>query len=73
MDLNQLYFDHQLLLMQARGAASEDTRLRLGYNASVVAGSIERLNSVSGAPRLRHWKGGSSGRSGQLQLKPSAK
>jgi hypothetical protein len=72
MDLNQLYFEHQMLLMQSSAAGCDELRMRIGYDASRVAGSIERLNRESGAPKLRHWKGSGSSRAANTELNSQA-
>jgi hypothetical protein len=56
MDLNQLYFDHQLSLMRA--AAAPDCRIRAAqeHNALTIARKIERHLRALGARALYGWE-----------------
>ena len=56
MDLNQLYFDHQLLLMKAAGAASDRARHEHEAVASRVAGRIGRTQRALGAAAAPLWE-----------------
>jgi hypothetical protein len=56
MDLNQLYHDHQLSLMQAAAALCGASRLRYRNHASDIARSITRLHRSSGATALHGWE-----------------
>lgn len=56
MDLNQLYFDHQLLLMQAQRARSESTKHDHEVGASLVAGRIGCMQRVLGATAAPVWE-----------------
>lgn len=49
VDLNQLYFDHQISLMRANATSSARLRLIHGRNAEAIARSIERIRRASGA------------------------
>lgn len=55
MDLNRLYFDHQILLMRADATGSAQLRLIHGRNAAIIARSIRRIHRASGAAALRNW------------------
>ncbi|MBT2133630.1 hypothetical protein KK137_04720 [Croceibacterium sp. LX-88] len=53
MDLNQLYFDHQILLIKAGRASSAELRHEHEVSASHIAGRIgcmQRSMGASGAP-----------------------
>ena len=55
MDLNQLYFDHQILLMRAaRSPVSADAVLRL-REAAQIAGQIGGLQRARGADAEAYW------------------
>ena len=56
MDLNQLYHDHQLLLMRADFARCDASRLVHRVDASAIAQRIETLHRSSGAAVLRNWQ-----------------
>lgn len=56
MDLNRLYFDHQLLLMKARDAHSSVQRLELRIEASDVAGRISQSQRRLGAAAAPRWQ-----------------
>ncbi len=68
MDLNQLYFDHQLLLMKAAGAASDSVRHEHEAVASRVAGRIGRTQRALGAPAAPVWEGLAAPRRRRLGL-----
>jgi hypothetical protein len=55
VDFNQLYSDHQALLMQADGAANDDGRLVFEIAASHLAGRIGCMQRALGAPAARAW------------------
>jgi hypothetical protein len=55
MDLNQLYFDHQLLLMKADRAGTAHLRRRHEVAASTVAGRIGSLQTRLGASGAPAW------------------
>ena len=56
LDLNQLYFDHQISVM--RRAATDNAGLRRvhGNNAAIVAHRIARIHRASGAAALYDWE-----------------
>lgn len=55
MDLNQLYFDHQILLMKAaRSPVSGDAALHL-CKAAQIAGQIRGLQRARGADAEAYW------------------
>ena len=56
MDLNQLYFDHQLLLMKAKRALSCEVRRAHETGASRVAGRIGRMQHALGAACAPAWE-----------------
>lgn len=57
MDLNQLYFDHQLLLMQAeREPCAERQQLHL-HSAALIAGRIGCMQGALGARAASGWAG----------------
>lgn len=56
VDLNALYFDHQLLLIKARRAASFGTRHEYEARASHIAGRIGRLQRRLGAAAALAWE-----------------
>lgn len=55
MDLNQLYFDHQVLTMKA--AASSDARCGHRAGASRLAGRIGGIQRALGAGAAPAWEG----------------
>ena len=55
MDLNQLYFDHQLLLMQAERAASPELRCSHRQGAALIAGRIGCMQRAMGAGAASSW------------------
>ena len=55
MDLNQLYFDHQILLMKAQRAPSSNARASFEATASAVACRIGRAQHVLGAAAAPMW------------------
>ena len=61
MDLNQLYFDHQILMMKAQGARSCDGRRGHEAAASGIAGRIGRLQRSLGAPAAFDWQAQAAG------------
>ncbi len=56
MDLNQLYFDHQVLIMRAGNAEPGDTRWLHETGARRVAGRISSIQRRSGAPAATGWE-----------------
>jgi hypothetical protein len=56
MDLNQLYFDHQLLLMKARRAQSGEARRAHEIGASHIAGRIGCMQRSLGAACAPVWE-----------------
>ena len=56
MDLNQLYFDHQLLLMKARQALSTEVRHAHELGAALVAGRIGGMQRAIGAACAPAWE-----------------
>lgn len=55
MDLNQLYFDHQVLLIQADGAATPEARCDHEIAAALIAGSIGQRQAKLGAAAACAW------------------
>lgn len=56
MDLNQLYFDHQILLMKADGVPEGDTRDLHEIGASQIAGRIGCMQRALGARAASVWE-----------------
>lgn len=56
MDLNQLYFDHQMLLIRAHRAASRDARHEHEIDASQIAGRIGCMQRALGAAAAPSWE-----------------
>jgi len=56
VDLNQLYFDHQILLMKAYRAPSPSGRHGFEAAASCVAGRIGSLQGALGAAAAPAWR-----------------
>lgn len=56
MDLNQLYFDHQLLMIRAERTASCVSRRECEADASQVAGRIGRIQRKLGAGAAPSWE-----------------
>lgn len=56
MDLNQLYFDHQILLMKARRAPPRGRRRGFETEASDIAGRITRSQHSLGASAAPQWQ-----------------
>lgn len=55
MDLNQLYFDHQVLLMQAQSEPCADRRRLHRNGAALVAGRIGCMQVAMGARAAQGW------------------
>lgn len=55
MDLNRLYFDHQLLLMEAERANSPELRQRHHNGAALIAGRIGCMQRALGANAAPAW------------------
>lgn len=56
MDLNKLYFDHQLLLMKVQRAPSWHSRTQHFVSASHVAARIGRVQRTLGAKAAGAWE-----------------
>jgi len=56
MDLNRLYFDHQLLLITADAATSRSRRNEYEIDASLVAARIGCVQRRLGAPAANSWE-----------------
>jgi hypothetical protein len=54
--LNQLYFDHQLLLMKARRTLSAEARRTHEACASLIAGQIGGMQRALGATGAPAWE-----------------
>ena len=55
MDLNQLYFDHQISLINADGAATSHARRGHEHEADRLADHIQRLQGRLGAAAACAW------------------
>lgn len=55
MDLNQLYFDHQVLRMQADRATSSEARGLHDRGAALLAGRIGCMQQAVGAYAAASW------------------
>ena len=55
MDLNQLYFDHQIQLIRADGAETPDVRRGHQLAASRIAGRIGQRQAWLGATAACAW------------------
>lgn len=56
MDLNQLYFDHQISLMRAHGARNFSIRDVHMDHAAVTARQIELFQRSRNAPAFSRWE-----------------
>jgi hypothetical protein len=56
MDLNQLYFDHQISLMRIDGARSDADRQDHRRAAAAIAERIRGKLRATGAAALREWE-----------------
>ena len=56
MDLNQLYFDHQLAVMRAGSTLSYELRRDRQLDASLIAGRIGSMQRALGADAARAWE-----------------
>lgn len=56
MDLNQLYFDHQVLQMRADHAPARHVQREHRFGAAVIAGRIGRRQRTLGATAARSWE-----------------
>jgi hypothetical protein len=56
MDLNQLYFDHQVLAMRADTAPTPRARQERRFDAALVAARIGCKQRAIGAPAARSWE-----------------
>jgi hypothetical protein len=57
VDFNQLYFDHQLLLIKAQQTDSSVRRHALRLKASDVAARVWRSQRYLGAAAAPYWQG----------------
>jgi hypothetical protein len=55
VDLNRLYFDHQLHLIEAERASSAELRQRHRNGAALIAGRIGCMQRAIGADASRAW------------------
>jgi hypothetical protein len=55
VDLNRLYFDHQILLMEAERASSSELRQRHCNGAALLAGRIGCMQRAMGADAAPAW------------------
>jgi len=55
VDLNRLYFDHQLHLIQAQRAQSAESRQLYRQGASLLAGRIGCMQNALGADAAQGW------------------
>ena len=56
MDLNKLYFDHQIALMRAGSACSDKLRRDRQFEASLIAGRIGCMQRSLGAGAAPSWE-----------------
>ena len=56
MDLNELYFEHQMLLMKAQRSPSSTGRRQYEITASGVAGRIGGVQRLLGAAAAPEWQ-----------------
>ena len=56
MDLNKLYFDHQIALMRAGSAGPGELRRDRQFDASLIAGRIGCMQRSLGAGAARGWE-----------------
>jgi hypothetical protein len=56
MDLNELYFEHQLAVMRADGAWSHEFRRDRRFDASVIAGRIGCMQRALRAGAAPAWE-----------------
>lgn len=71
MDLNRLYFDHQLLLMQAEREPCPDRRLLHRHGAALIAGRIGCMQVALGAQAAGGWANVAERNSDSTGLPPS--
>lgn len=55
LDLNQLYFDHQVSLIRAQGATTGEVRRHHQNEASGIAGCIGQVQGKIGAAAAYAW------------------
>jgi hypothetical protein len=55
VDLNKLYFDHQIQLIRADGAANEEARAGYALAAAEIAGRIGQKQARLGAAAACAW------------------
>jgi hypothetical protein len=55
VDLNRLYFDHQIHLMEAEHARSPELRQRHHNGATLIAGRIGCMQRAMGADAANGW------------------
>lgn len=58
MDLNTLYFQHQIAVMASTGAATADRRSAGRDRAESIARRIETIQTGTGAAAAQTWSGG---------------
>lgn len=56
MDLNQLYFDHQIAVIRADGASSRKFRRESRFDASLIAGRIGCMQRALRAGAAPAWE-----------------
>ena len=56
MDLNQLYFDHQISLMEAAQSLTCDLQHQHEFAASLIAGRIGCIQRALNAPAAPRWE-----------------
>jgi hypothetical protein len=56
MDLNQLYYDHQILLMRAAKAPNGTDKAAHRANAATIARTITGMHRASGARAMQSWE-----------------
>ena len=55
MDLNQLYSDHQVLLVRAAHSATSALRRQHAFGATLIAGRIGCMQRAMGAAAATQW------------------
>jgi hypothetical protein len=66
VDPNQLYFDHQAVIMRLACAISSRTRHECEVSASPVAGRIGCVQRAPGAPAIPIWEALAAANGGSL-------
>jgi hypothetical protein len=72
VDLNQLYFDHQVTLMRAHGAPSDDLQRGHWQDASLIAGRIGCMQRANGATAAPSWEDRAAAPAGAWSSAPFA-